>query len=429
MRIERRDNREEVGKVWKEEIENERIVDIDNIMNGGIEIERIIEENEVREVWLRKFKEIGNRLSVGMRKEVEMKKLMKMEKNENIMVVKDENIDRRIMMDWWRNLMDKNMDRGIEWNIDKKRIRMWNMKEKRRRKKIENGEKEEGSKKKVRMLKEEELRRKNMVMEKIGGDIGVEVNGKLIKKIDGILRNDEVFVRSIGKRIEREKKVDMKKKLGKWMNVRIEVERKKMEEDIIKKMREIEDDRKIEKKVIVDRRRIDIDMNFIGIRRERVEEEGDEVVEKRKEEKNEIEIMNGNVGLIGEVNEKNKEKVIEGGGIGEKKNKSGGDREIDDIEKIKKKKGRRGEGIDKEEERINERIYGIGEKKERIGNRIGIEVEKWKVNCERWSLRRSIDEIGEMNIIRNIEEEGEGKEGGWEMERLMKEERKVVEVI
>ena len=67
---------------------------------------------------------------------------------------------------------------------------------------------------------------------------------------------------------------------------------------------------------LVDRRGVDIDMDFLRMRREGVEAAGDAVVETRADVHHDVAVMHDHVGLIGAVHAEHAEPVVAGGRIG-----------------------------------------------------------------------------------------------------------------
>src|SRR5206468_12706337 len=61
----------------------------------------------------------------------------------------------------------------------------------------------------------------------------------------------------------------------------------------------VTDDRHVDADVLVDRRGVYIDMDLLGVRRERIDAAGDAVVEARADAQHDVAIMHRHIGLVG----------------------------------------------------------------------------------------------------------------------------------
>ena len=149
----------------------------------------------------------------------------------------------------------------------------------------------------VRLLEAEELRRPHLVLADLGGDVGVAVLGQLVKPLDRVLRLDHIVRRLIRERFARAPFVDLRPPHLQRLLVWMDRARAPQPHHIFEHMRAIADDRHIGLDVLVDRRRIDIDMNLLRAGREGIQPSGDAVIETRADADHHIAIVHRHVGF------------------------------------------------------------------------------------------------------------------------------------
>ena len=92
-------------------------------------------------------------------------------------------------------------------------------------------------------------------------------------------------------------------------------------------MRAVADDRHVDLDVLVDRGRIDVDVDLLRVRREGVEPAGDAVVEARADADHQVAIVHRPVGFVGAVHAEHAEPLRIGRRKGAEPHQRRGDRE------------------------------------------------------------------------------------------------------
>ena len=86
--------------------------------------------------------------------------------------------------------------------------------------------------------------------------------------------------------------------------------------------------------VLVDRRRIDVDVDLLRIRRKRIETAGDAVVETRADADHDVAIVHRHVGFIGAVHAQHAQPVLARCRIGAEAHQRRGDREVREFDQF-----------------------------------------------------------------------------------------------
>ena len=114
-----------------------------------------------------------------------------------------------------------------------------------------------------------------------GGDVGVAVLGQLVEPLDRVLRLDDLVGIAEGERVLRPPCADLLPPGLQRLLVGNDRARAPQPHHVLEHMRAIADDRQIDLDVLVDRGRVDVDVDLLRARREGVEPAGDAVVEAR----------------------------------------------------------------------------------------------------------------------------------------------------
>ena len=169
----------------------------------------------------------------------------------------------------------------------------------------------------VRLLEMKILRRPHLVLADLGGDVGVAVLGQRIEALQRVLRLDD-RVRAACRRgsLARPPGVgsastrrSMRGLVG--LGARLAPDPPAC---LVEHMRAIADDTDIDLDRLVDRGRIDVDVDLLRVRREGVDTAGDAVVEARADRiDHDVAVVHRQVGLVGAVHAEHAEPLLVGG--------------------------------------------------------------------------------------------------------------------
>ena len=118
--------------------------------------------------------------------------------------------------------------------------------------------------------------------------------------------------------------------------------------------------------VLVDRGRIDIDVDLLRARRERVEPAGDAVVEARADADHQVAIVHRPVGFPGAVHAEHAEPLRIGRRIGAEPHQRRGDREAGELDQLAQQRAGVRAGIDDAAAGVEQRALGARHQLDRL---------------------------------------------------------------
>ena len=185
------------------------------------------------------------------------------------------------------------------------------------------------------------LRRPHLVLADFGRDVDVAAPGQLIEPLYRVLGLDDPLRIAESERIARPPAVDRAPPFGERALVGPMRPSAPQPHHVLEHMGAIADDAEIDLDVLVDRRRVDVDMDFARLRRERVEAAGDAVVESGADADHQIAIMHCVVGLERAVHAEHAEPLPIGRGIGAEPHQCRSDREAGRTDELAQQASRR----------------------------------------------------------------------------------------
>jgi hypothetical protein len=194
-------------------------------------------------------------------------------------------------------------------------------------------------------------------------------------------------------------------------------------------MAAVADDREIDLHILVDRRAVDVDVDFLGPRREGVEAAGDAVVETRADGDHQIAVVHGVIGLIGPVHAEHAEPVRARARIGAETHQRRGDRKAREAHQFAQQRRGARAGIDHPAARIEYRPLGRGHELHRLADRFHVGVELGLIGLVRGAARRRIDAARELHVLRNVDDHRAGAAGARDVKSLVQHARQVGDVL
>ena len=194
-------------------------------------------------------------------------------------------------------------------------------------------------------------------------------------------------------------------------------------------MRAIADDRDIDAHILVDGRAVDIHMDLLRARRESVEPPGDAVVEARADADHHIAIMHGVVGLEGAVHAEHAEPLLVGGRIGAEPHEGRGDGVAGQAHDLAQALAGDGPRIDDAAAGIEDRALGRRHKLD--GSRDGglVAFDRRPVALVLGVRQPGIVAFSELNVLRDVDDDGPRPSRARDVERLVHDGRELVHVL
>ena len=160
------------------------------------------------------------------------------------------------------------------------------------------------------------LRRPHLVLADFGRDVDVAALGQLVKPLHRMLGLDDPIRIAEAERVARPPAADRVPPFGERGRIGLMRAGAPQPAHVLEHMGAVADDAEIDFHVLVDRGRVDVDMDLPRLRREGVETPGDAIVEARADADHQIAVMHGVVGLERTMHAEHAQPLPVGGGIG-----------------------------------------------------------------------------------------------------------------
>ncbi len=262
-----------------------------------------------------------------------------------------------------------------------------------------------------------------------GGDVGVLVLGQRIEPLDGILRHDDVGVLAVLQAVARAPAVDL---LPPGVQ-RLLVERQRLglphADHVFQRMGHVADDRNVDPHRLVDRGRVDVDVDLLRARREGIEAAGDAVVEARADVDHHVAVVHRHVGFVRAVHAEHAEPVLARRRIGAKPHQRRGDRDVGERHEFAQQLRRRRPGIDHAAAGIEHRALGRGDQLDRGADGVLVGLHLGPVGLVLDVLGADILAGGELHVLRNVDHDRAGTAVGGDIEGLVQDAGEIVHVL
>ena len=190
---------------------------------------------------------------------------------------------------------------------------------------------------------------------------------------------------------------------------------------ILEHMGAIADDAEVSLDVLVDRRRIDVDVNFLRSWRERVEAPGDAIVEARADANHQVAIVHGVVGLERSMHAKHAEPMLVGSRKGAEPQERRGDRESGRADEFAQQGRGVGAGIDDSAAGVENRLLRRRHHLHRVGDPLQIALDLRMIGLV---LDVPVDRIGaagELHVFRDVDDDRSRAAVRGDVERLVQD--------
>ena len=169
---------------------------------------------------------------------------------------------------------------------------------------------------------------------------------------------------------------------------------------VLQHMRAVADDAEIDFDVLVDRGRIDVDVDLPRLRRKGVEAAGDAIVEARADADHQIAIMHRVVGLERTVHAEHAEPLLVGRRIGAEPHQRRSDRKPGRADELAQQRRSVGAGIDDAAAGIEDRLLRRRHHLDRVPNALEVALELRLIGLVLDVLLERVGAAGELHVLR-----------------------------
>ena len=189
----------------------------------------------------------------------------------------------------------------------------------------------------------------------------------------------------------------------------------------------VADDRQVDLDVLVDRRRVDVDVDLLRLRRKGVETAGDAVVESCADADHQVAVMHGVVGLERAVHAEHPEPLLVRGRIGAEPHQRRGDRETGgEHEFAQERRGVRSR-IDDAAAGVEDRPLGLGHHLDRALHPLDVALDLRMVGLVLDVALERIGPAGELHVLGNVDDDRTRPPVRGDVERLVQDARQVLD--
>ena len=279
----------------------------------------------------------------------------------------------------------------------------------------------------VRLLEMEVLGGPHLVLADLGGDVDVAASGQFVKPANGVLRlDDRIGVAKI-ERPARAPVVDRLPPLGERGRVGLQRVGAPQPHHVLEHVRAVADDAEVDLDVLVDRGRIDVDVDFLAVRREGVEATGDAVVEARADADHQIAIMHRVVGLERAVHAEHAQPLLVGRGIGAQAHQRRGDGKSGQAHQFAQQRRSVRAGIDDAAAGVEDRLLRLAHHVDRAPDAVDVALDLRLIGLVLDLARERIGAGSELHVLGDVDDDGAGPAVRSDVEGLMQNARQILD--
>ncbi len=188
---------------------------------------------------------------------------------------------------------------------------------------------------------------------------------------------------------------------------------------VFERVADIGDDRQVDPHRLVHRRTVDVDMDLLAVRAERIQPPGDAIVEPRADRDHQIGLVHRVIGFIGAVHAEHAEPLIGRGGKGAQAHQRRRHRRAGDAGELAQQLAGARTRIDDAAAGVEDRPFG---RRQHLDRRF----DQFLVRLDLGAIGFVLDRAGlgiargrDLNILGDVDDDRAGAAGGGDMKRLM----------
>ena len=354
-----------------------------------------------------------------------MQQFLPLPHHAHIFIVENENLDRQTILHRRRHFLHVHQDRRLARNIDHQCLRIGHLRPDRRRQSVSHRPETTRRHPAIGLLEPEILRCPHLVLTHFGRDIGVAILGQRIEPLNRILRLDDAVGAAIGEAILCPPSADFVPPRVDLGPVRLRQHGLPFREHIAQHIAAITHNADFRLHILVDRGRINVDMDFLRVRRKRIQPPRDPVIEPRADADHHIAIMHGHIGFIGTMHPQHAHPLRISRRISAQPHQGRCDRKTCQPHEFTQHSRGFMAGIDHPAARIKNRLFCLRHQRNRRTDFLDIALHARTIRLVLVILRALVVSECELHILRNIDNHRPRTAIRRDIERLVQNPRQI----
>ncbi|CAH2600075.1 protein of unknown function [Rhodovastum atsumiense] len=379
-------------------------------------------------VGLGELHEIGQRGRVALRVAAAVQQFLPLPHHAHVLVVQDEQLHRQPVLRQRAELLDVHQDAGLAGDIDHQVLGMGDLHAHGGGQAVAHGAQAAAGHPAVRPVELEELGGPHLVLADLGGDVGLAPGphrgfaGQFIQALHRVLRLDDgaALVGLVeAQAIEAPPRIDLPPPAGDRGAVglrRVGVPGRKQRGQ---SAAGVGNDGDLDGNVLVDRGRVDVDVDLLRMRAEGVQPPGHPVVEARADRQHDIAAMHGEVGFIGAVHAQHAQELRIGGREGAESHQRAGAGEAGLAHELRQRLGGARAGIDHAAAGVDHRPLGCLQHRHGAGDLGLVRLGLRPVGAVRRLGRALVRGLADQDVLRQVDHHRAGPAAAGDVERLV----------
>ena len=283
----------------------------EHLAQRRLDLARLVDADADVAVGLGELDEVGQRVHVAVRVAAAVVDLLPLPHHAEVAVVERDDLDRRLVLQAGRELLDAHLDRALAGDADDLGLGLGELDPHRVRQADAHRAEAAGVDPAARLLEAVVLRRPHLVLADVGGDVGLAVLGQLPERLDDVLRLDHVAgALRVGQAVLLAPLVDLRPPRRERLDVGLGRRLADLRDQLLQHVLDVADDRHVDPDALGDRRRVDVDVDDLALdRREVLRVADDAVVEAGADGEQDVAVLHRHVRFVGAVHAEHAEEL------------------------------------------------------------------------------------------------------------------------
>ena len=273
-------------------------------------------------------------------------------------IVQDELFDRQAVLHRGAHFLHVHQPRRFARDVNHQRVGVGHLHTDGGRKAVAHRAKPTGCHPAVRVFEIQVLCRPHLVLAHFGRDIAVVILGQRLKPRERVLRFDDLACLFKLQAVNIAPFLDLFPPFGNRVGVGLAAAGFPDFQQVFQHMAHVTDDRNVDTDDLVDRRWVDVDVRFLRLRAEQIDNAGDTVVKTRADVDHQIAVVHRHIGLVKTVHPQHSQPFVARRRIAAKPHQCRGDGKACRLDQFAQQLRGRGARVDDAAASIKDRAFG-----------------------------------------------------------------------